>query len=295
MTIATRGSRLALWQAHHVQAQLADLGLTAELNVIKTQGDRVQHLGFDKLEGKGFFTKEIEDALLDGRADIAVHSLKDLPTDQPEGLTLAALSYRADVGDVICIHPASAAPGRPFQLAEGARIGTSSNRRKAQLRELHPGLVPVDIRGNVPTRLQKAISGELDAVVLAAAGLERLELDLSGLVIVRPSPREFVPAPGQGVMAIQTRAADTDLRRRLAPLHHVTVGECTNVERTVLNRLEGGCSMPLGVYCERDQLGNFHVWAALAEHESAPVRRVQISRSTHAGLAEEVVNSLTNS
>ena len=292
MTIGTRGSRLALWQAHYVQDQLAELGISAELQIIKTQGDRVQHLGFDKLEGKGFFTKEIEDQLIDGSIDIAVHSLKDMPTEHAPGLTFAALSYRASVNDVIVIHKDRAVAGKPFKLADGATIGTSSNRRKAQLRDLHPGIVPVDIRGNVPTRLNKARTGELDAVMLAAAGLERLELDLSDMVVVRPSPREFVPAPGQGVMAIQTRKDAIDIRKQLAPLHNVTVGECTNVERTVLNMMEGGCSMPLGVYCEQDQLGNYHVWAAYAKDEVSPVKRVQLSRSTHAGLADAVVSAL---
>lgn len=292
MIIGTRGSRLALWQAHFVQAQLKELGIDSELKIIKTQGDRVQHLTFDKLEGKGFFTKEIEDHLLDGSIDLAVHSLKDMPTEQPEGLTLAALSYRATVNDVIIINKDKAVPGKPFQLADGATVGTSSARRKAQLLDLHPGLKPVDIRGNVPTRLEKARSGEMDAVMLAAAGLERLELDLSDMVVIRPNPREFVPAPGQGVMAIQTRKDAMDVRKQLIPLHNVTVGECTNVERTILNLMEGGCSMPLGVYCEQDQLGNYHVWAALAETFNSPVRRVQLSRSTRAGLAEEVVAAL---
>ncbi|MFK8165486.1 MAG: hydroxymethylbilane synthase [Lewinella sp.] len=292
MIIGTRGSRLALWQAHFVQAQLKDLGIDSELKIIKTQGDKIQHLGFDKLEGKGFFTKEIEDHLLAGDIDLAVHSLKDMPTAQPEGLTLAALSYRADVRDVILIHKDKAVAGKPFRLADGATVGTSSNRRKAQLRELHPGLVPVDIRGNVPTRLEKARSGELDAVVLAAAGLERLELDLSDMVVVRPSPKEFVPAPGQGVMAIQTRKDAIPIRKQLAPLHNVTVGECTNVERTVLSMMEGGCSMPLGVYCDRDEVGNYHVWAAFAETHESEVKRVQLSLSTRDGLAERVVAAL---
>ena len=292
MIIGTRGSRLALWQAHFVQAELKKLGLDSELRIIKTQGDRVQHLGFDKLEGKGFFTKEIEDHLLAGDIDLAVHSLKDMPTSQPEGLTLAALSYRADVRDLILIHKDKAVEGKPFRLADGATIGTSSNRRKAQLRELHPGLVPVDIRGNVPTRLEKARSGELDAVVLAAAGLERLEIDLTDMVVVRPSPKEFVPAPGQGVMAIQTRKDDLALRKQLIPLHNVTVGECTNVEREVLSRMEGGCSMPLGVYCDRDANGFYHCWAAYAPTQHDPVVRVQVSQSTRAGLAEEVVKRL---
>lgn len=292
MIIGTRGSRLALWQAHFVQAQLKELGIESELKIIKTQGDKIQHLGFDKLEGKGFFTKEIEDHLLAGDIDMAVHSLKDMPTEQPEGLTLAALSYRADVRDLILINKDKAVEGKPFKLADGATIGTSSNRRKAQLKDLHPGLVTVDIRGNVPTRLEKARSGELDAVMLAAAGIERLELDLSDMVVVRAHPKEFVPAPGQGVMAIQTRKDAMDVRKQLIPLHNVTVGECTNVERSILNLMEGGCSMPLGVYCEQDQVGNYHVWAAYADSADSPVKRVQISRSTRAGLAKEVVETL---
>ena len=292
MKIGTRGSRLALWQAHFVQAELRKHGIESELEVIKTQGDRVQHLGFDKLEGKGFFTKEIEDALLAGRIDCAVHSLKDLPTNQPEGLVLAALSYRASVEDVILVHQDRAVKGKPFQLGNGATIGTSSNRRKAILNDLHPELIPVDIRGNVPTRMQKAVTGELDAVVLAAAGLERLEMDFTGLTVIRPSPREFVPAPGQGVMAVQAREDDIDMRKKLSLLHHPVVGECTNVERSVLNLMQGGCSMPLGVYCEKDQLGNYHVWAAYAPSATDPLLRVQISQSTRAGLPERVVESL---
>ena len=292
ITIGTRGSRLALWQARFVQAELEKHGIESRLEVIKTQGDRVQHLGFDKLEGKGFFTKEIEDALLAGHIDCAVHSLKDLPTNQPEGLVLAALSYRAAVGDTILVHPDRVVKGKPFGLGDHATIGTSSNRRKAILRDLHPGLLTVDIRGNVPTRMKKALSGELDAVVLAAAGLERLDLDLSELHVIRPSPREFVPAPGQGVMAVQTREEDIDMRKKLSLLHHPVVGECTNVERTVLNLMQGGCSMPLGVYCEKDQLGNYHVWAAYAETADRPLRRVQVSQSTRAGLPEAVVDAL---
>lgn len=292
MIIGTRGSRLALWQAHYMQDQLKALGHESELRIIKTQGDRVQHLTFDKLEGKGFFTKEIEDHLQASDVDLAVHSLKDMPTAQPEGLTLAALSYRADVRDLIIIHKDKAVPGKPFRLADGATIGTSSARRKAQLKDLHPGLVTVDIRGNVPTRLNKARSGELDAVMLAAAGLERLEIDLSDMVVVRPSPKEFVPAPGQGVMAIQTRKADIPLRKQLAPIHNLVVGECTNVEREVLSLMEGGCSMPLGVYCEQDGQANYHVWAAYAETSESPVKRVQVSQSTRAGLAEAVVKAL---
>ena len=290
--IGTRGSKLALWQANYVKSQLAAKGIESRLEIIKTQGDRIQHLGFDKLEGKGFFTKELEDALLDGRIDLAVHSLKDLPTQQPDGLCLAALSYRADPADCLLIHPEAHDPQQPFQLKAGARVGTSSARRKSQLLALYPGLEMVDIRGNVPTRANKARMAEVDAVVLAAAGIERLELELDGLIQVRLSPREFIPAPGQGVMAIQVKTDRIELRKELAILHQLEVGECTNVEREVLRLLEGGCQMPLGVHCELDQLGNFHVRAALADHWQAPIRRARLSQTTHAGLAEAIVQQL---
>lgn len=292
LTIGTRGSKLALWQAHFVQDQLAELGLDARLEIIKTKGDRIQHLSFDKLEGKGFFTKEIEEALLDGRVDLAVHSLKDMPTAQPEGLTLAALSYREDPADLLIIHPERADSNHPLSLPPGARVGTSSARRKAQLLALAPRATPVDIRGNVPTRLGKARDGEVDAVLLAAAGVARLDLDLSYFVSQRLHPHEFVPAPGQGVMAIQTRTDDLDLRRKLARLHDREVGDCTNVERNVLKGLDGGCQTPLGVHCYQDKAGNFRAFAALANRWDAPVKRVQLSQTTHAGLAEAIVNAL---
>ncbi|MEL6274019.1 MAG: hydroxymethylbilane synthase [Bacteroidota bacterium] len=292
LTIGTRGSKLALWQAEFIQRKLAEIGLESQLEIIKTQGDRVQHLGFDKLEGKGFFTKEIEEALLDKRVDLAVHSLKDLPTTQPEGLTLAALSYRADPADMLIIRPEAVVERATLSLGEGAKVGTSSARRKAQLRHLHSGVAAVDIRGNVPTRLSKAGTGEVDAVLLAAAGLERLALDLSHYKVIRLHPREFVPAPGQGVMAVQIRADDMELRRQLAALHNRTVGDCTNVERKVLQLLDGGCQTPLGVFCEMDANGNYHARAALAERWDAPVKLVRHSSSTFVGLAEELLRLL---
>ncbi|MEM7575021.1 MAG: hydroxymethylbilane synthase [Bacteroidota bacterium] len=290
--IGTRGSKLALWQANFIKDQLAEKGVESRLEIIKTQGDRIQHLGFDKLEGKGFFTKELEDALLEGRIDLAVHSLKDLPTQQPEGLCLAALSYRADPADCLLINPAAHDPQQPFQLKAGAKVGTSSARRKSQLLALYPGLELVDIRGNVPTRANKARTGEVDAVVLAAAGIERLQLELDGLIQVRLSPREFVPAPGQGVMAIQVKTNRLELRRELAVLHHTEVGECTNVERQLLSLLQGGCQMPLGVHCEQDPSGNFHARAALANDWQSPIKRARLSQTTHAGLAEALLQQL---
>jgi hydroxymethylbilane synthase len=292
LIIGTRGSKLALWQAHFVQRQLKEIGLESRLEIITTKGDRIQDLSFDKIEGKGFFTKEIEDALLDKRVDLAVHSLKDMPTTQPEGLTLAALSYREDPADLLIIRPEAVSEGATLSLADGAKVGTSSARRKAQLLRLNPKLVPVDIRGNVPTRIEKAKNGTVDAVLLAAAGIARLEIDLSYFVSHKLHPREFVPAPGQGVMAIQTRLDDKDLRKQLIKLHNQDTGICTNVERRVLQLLGGGCQTPLGVHCFRDKVGNYRAFAALADRWDAPVKMAHLSSSTHAGLAESVLAEL---
>ena len=289
LIIGTRGSKLALWQAHYTQAQLREAGIESELRIIKTQGDRIQHLTFDKLEGKGFFTKEIEDALLAGEIDLAVHSMKDLPTTAPAGLVITAVSYRANPADWLLVRPESYTPGARFGLADNSTVGTSSARRKAQIKDLHPTLTTQDVRGNVPTRIEKLRRGDFDGLLLAAAGLERLELDLSDLHIVKFHPREFVPAPAQGVLAFQTRQEDVATRRQLQHLHHTQVSAVTNVERKVLNLLDGGCQLPLGVYCELDTQGGYHVWAAYAESAEGPLQRCQLSSSTHDGLAERVI------
>lgn len=291
--IGTRGSQLALWQAHHLQAELSKINITSELVIIKTQGDRIQHLSFDKIEGKGFFTKELEDALLHEEVDLAVHSMKDLPTTSPEGLAVTGVSYREDPADWLLVRQDAAVPERVFALPPQARVGTSSARRKAQMRDFCPDIELLDIRGNVPTRIEKLKSGDFDAILLAAAGLSRLQLDLSGLHIVKFSPKEFVPAPAQGVLAYQVRENDLELRRALRPIHHPQVSARTNVERKVLQLMEGGCHLPLGVYCETDADGNYHVWAAMADEWNAPVRKTRISSSTSNGLPEQVVASLT--
>lgn len=291
ITIGTRGSKLALWQAHFTKNQLEQLGVTVELKIIKTKGDRIQHLSFDKIEGKGFFTKEIEDALLRGDIDMAVHSMKDMPTTSPEGLVLTAVSYREDPSDWLVLCPDCYVEGNLFKLKEGARVGTSSARRKAQLLSFRPDLELVDIRGNVPTRLNKLKSEDFDAIMLAGAGLTRLDIDLSEFHVVRLNPKEFVPAPAQGVLAFQTLAEDYDTRRLLKKIHHSEVARCTNIERKVLNLFDGGCHMPLGVYCEQDKLGNYHVWAAKAATWNTPVRYVKVSSSTSYGLAEKVIDA----
>ena len=281
-----------MWQAHYTQQQLKTAGIDSELAIIKTQGDRIQHLSFDKMEGKGFFTKEIEEALLRGDIDLAVHSMKDLPTRSPEGLAISAVSYRENPADWLVIRKETLEEGALFQLRKGAVVGTSSARRKAQILDFRPDIEIKDIRGNVPTRLRKLSEGQFDAIMLAAAGLTRLKLDLSGFHVVKFSPKEFIPAPAQGVLAWQARAEDKATRRALRHLHQSGVSAVTNIERQVLSLLDGGCQMPLGVYCERDGEGNYHLWAAKAEAWNTPVRKVRLSQSTNHLLAERAVEAL---
>ncbi len=290
--IGTRGSKLALWQAHYTQAQLAEVGIQSELVIIKTTGDQIQHLSFDKIEGKGFFTKEIEDALLRGDVDMAVHSMKDLPTTQPEGLAVTAVSYRENPADWLLVRPDAVDEGQLFKLKKNPVVGTSSARRKAQILDFRADSQIKDIRGNVPTRVEKLRHGEFDAILLAAAGLSRLELYLSDLHIIKFNPKEFIPAPAQGVLAFQTLKDDVEIRRLLQQIHHPAVSAVTNVERKVLKLLEGGCHLPLGVYCERDMQGNYHVYAAMAASWNAPLQRAQLSSSTSFNLAERVLAQL---
>ncbi len=290
--IGTRGSKLALWQADFLQAQLESIGVSATQTIIKTKGDKIQHLSFDKIEGKGFFTKEIEDALLRGDIDLAVHSMKDLPTTSPEGLVITAVSYRADPADWLVIRKEEVDETQVLKLKQQAIVGTSSARRKAQLLDFRKDVEIKDIRGNVPTRLQKLRDGQFDGILLAAAGLTRLELDLSEFVVIKLNPKEFVPAPAQGVLAFQTAKADKTTRRILKKIHHSDVATSTNIERRILQLLDGGCHMPLGAYCECDESGNFHVWAAKAETSNSPVAKVRLSSSTSFNLAEQVIELL---
>ena len=290
--IGTRGSQLALWQAHYTKDLLEKLGVEIELKIIKTKGDQIQHLSFDKIEGKGFFTKEIEDQLLNGEIDMAVHSMKDLPTTSPEGLVVTAVSYRENPADSLIINKNAFTEGKIMNLPEGAIVGTSSARRKAQLLHFRPDLNIKDIRGNVDTRLRKLKEEDYDAIVLAAAGFSRLEMDMSDYQVVTFNPKEFVPAPAQGVLAFQTRTDDLGTRRVLKEIHRTDVASCTNVERKALNLIEGGCHTPVGIYCERDANGYYHAWAAMADRWDSPVRRVQISSSTTHNLAEQIVEKL---
>lgn len=250
--IGSRGSDLALWQANHVKRQLEALGAEVSITIIKTQGDQIQHLSFDKLEGKGFFTKEIEQALLENTIDLAVHSHKDLETTPPEGLVIAAVSEREHPADVLLIHPSAVDSTQFWNLKTGAVVGTSSARRKSQLVGFRDDVEIKDLRGNVPTRLKKVVDGEYDAILLAKAGLDRLNLDLSAVHVEVLDPETFIPAPAQGVLALQIRESDNELMDFLQAMNHAEVQSKIELERTVLNRMQGGCQLPLGVYCPEE-------------------------------------------
>ena len=246
MKIGTRGSQLARWQAEWVRARLAEQGVPAELVVIKTQGDAEVDRPLHELEGKGFFTKEIEEALLDGRIDVAVHSLKDLPTALPAGLALAAIPKRHDPRE-------SLVGGTSLtDLPAGTRIGTSSLRRIAQVRFLRPDLQVVPLRGNVPTRVRKVETRDgLDAALLAIAGLERLELGKKASLV---DPLDVMPAPGQGALGIEIRGDDRATRKALAPLHDRASAVAVRAERALLAALGGGCQAPVAAWVDHDRL-----------------------------------------
>jgi hydroxymethylbilane synthase len=288
LIIGTRGSDLALWQAHFVKNSLAEIGIAAELKIIKTQGDTILNLRLDKLEGKGFFTKELEEELLNGSIDIAVHSHKDLPTTHPAGLIIAAVSEREDPSELLLILKDCVDVQQKLSVKFGGTVGTSSNRRKAQLLAFRPDLEVEDLRGNVPTRIQKLRDEDYDAIMIAKAGVSRLGIDLSEFYVEELDPMEFIPAPAQGVLAIQIRENDTDLAELLKPLHHAAVAKEIAVERKVLQLFEGGCHMPLGCYCRKE--GNiYEVWTSKAVDGDDFPDRLFLASSSTKGLAEKIV------
>lgn len=249
LKLGTRGSALARWQAEWVRATLARSGVPATLAIIQTRGDAEVDRPLHELDGKGFFTKEIEQALLEGRIDVAVHSLKDLPTELPAGLALGAVPERADPSEALVTRAAGITS--IAGLGPGARIGTSSLRRAAQIRHLRADLDVVPLRGNVPTRVRKVTEGKdgLDAALLAGAGLERLAL--GDRVAARLDPLEVMPAPGQGALGLEIRAADANARAALAPLHDPEAAAHVAAERGLLAALEGGCQAPVAAYSGR--------------------------------------------
>lgn len=242
--IASRGSTLALWQAHHVQARLRALRPDADvgIEVIHTTGDRITDVPLAMIGDKGLFTKEVDNALLDGRAHVAVHSFKDVPTRIPDGLALAAVLEREDPRDAFL--PAPDAPRTLAELPAGANVGTSSLRRRALLLAARPDIVIQDLRGNLDTRLQKLQEGRYDAIILALAGLRRFGRESAAGEAL--GPPHWLPAAGQGALALVARADDTATLELLARLDHATTRAATAAERAFLAALEGGCQIPIG-------------------------------------------------
>jgi hydroxymethylbilane synthase len=274
LRIGSRGSQLALWQANHVAALLRGQGHSVEIEIIKTTGDRLQEVTFAQVGSKGMFTKEIEEALAEGRVDLAVHSLKDLPTELPEPFALAATPPRVDPRDAfVSVKYLSLAA-----LPQGARVGTSSQRRRAQLKALRPDIEAVEFRGNVDTRLRKLAEGQVDAILLASAGLDRLEK--TEWVRERLEPKDFCPAAGQGSLGIETRKDDAATIKAVAFLNDADTRFAVTVERAALAALGGGCQVPIGIHCrpcpERSVGGGewFEIFAVVADPATGAEVRV---------------------
>jgi len=263
IVIGSRGSQLALWQARHISACLEKLGVETRLEIIKTTGDKITDVPLAQVGGKGLFTKEIEEALLAGAIDLAVHSLKDMPTGLPAGLTLAAIPEREDPRDALI--------GKPLaELGAGAKVGTSSLRRAAQLHALGRGLVTENLRGNVDTRLRKLDEGHYDAIVLAAAGLRRLGWAERIRELIDPAV--MCPAAGQGALAIETRDDGGAAYQVAGKLNHPATNAAVTAERALLQTLEGGCQVPIGAHA-RFEGPVLHLIAMVASPDGARILR----------------------
>jgi hydroxymethylbilane synthase len=288
LRIGSRGSQLALWQANHISALLRARGHEVEIEIIHTTGDKITDVplamvGTKGGSGKGIFTKEIEEALAAGRVDLAVHSLKDLPTELAPGFEIAAITEREDPRDAFC----SRLYVTVEDLPQGARVGTSSLRRQAQLKAIRPDLDIHPLRGNVDTRLRKLEQGEHDAIILAAAGLKRLgKTELIKQII---SAEIMCPAAGQGALGIEIRLGDADTRQHLAFLNDPAARAATTCERALLNRLGGGCQVPIGAFAEMRH-GKLHLEAIVADPDGSKLLRE--SRDGNVNDPEELGNAV---
>jgi hydroxymethylbilane synthase len=285
LRIGSRGSQLALWQANHISGLLREQGHQVELEIIKTTGDKITDVALAKVGTKGMFTKEIEEALAEGRIDLAVHSLKDLPTEVPAGFEIAAITKRENPRDVFCSRKFSSID----ELPRGARVGTSSLRRQAQLKAFRPDLDIYPLRGNVDTRLRKLEAGEYDAVILAAAGLTRLgKTELIKQVI---SPEVMCPAAGQGALGIEIRTRDLQTKQHLTFLDDSAARATTTCERALLNKLGGGCQVPIGAFAEMGK-GKLHLDAIVAHPDGSKLLRESQEGSDPTRLGEAVGETL---
>jgi hydroxymethylbilane synthase len=272
ITIATRESLLALWQAEYVRSELQRVhpGLEVRLLGMTSRGDQLLDVPLAKVGGKGLFVKELETALLDGSADIAVHSMKDVPMTFPEGLRLGVICEREDPRDAFVSNHYESLDDLPA----GSVVGTSSLRRECQVREARPDLTVRFLRGNVQTRLRKLDEGEYDAIILATAGLLRLELDAR--IRQRIPDTQSLPAGGQGAVGIELRSDDRELLELLAPLHHQASAQCVTAERALNRRLEGGCQVPIACYAQHVDDGR-QLWlrGLVGEPDGSRVLRVE--------------------
>jgi hydroxymethylbilane synthase len=283
--IGSRGSQLALWQSNHIATLLRAQGHEVGIATITTTGDRLQAVPFARVGSKGMFTKEIEEALADGAIDLAVHSLKDLPTELDARFVIAAVTERVDPRDVFV----STRFASMDELPAGARVGTSSLRRQSQLRARWPRLEYVEFRGNVDTRLRKLSEGQIDAAVLAAAGLDRLER--TEWVRERFSADVLCPAPGQGALAIECRAANDRTRKVLASLDHAESRFAVTAERVALAALGGGCQVPIGAYCRREG-DAYRISGCVSSPDGAMVLRAEMHGSDAPSLGADLADAL---
>jgi hydroxymethylbilane synthase len=285
LRIGSRGSQLALWQANYISALLRERGHEVELEIIKTTGDKITDVALAKVGTKGMFTKEIEEALAEERIDLAVHSLKDLPTELSPGFEIAAITTRENPLDVLCSSKYTSIEDLP----RAARVGTSSLRRQAQLKGVRPDLDTHPLRGNVDTRLRKLEGGEYDAIILAAAGLNRLgKTQLVRQVI----PAEVMcPAAGQGALGIEIRAGDSVTRQHIDFLDDAASRTATTCERALLNKLGGGCQVPIGAFAEVRN-GRLHLEAIVADPDGSKVLRESRDGSDPVQLGESVGETL---
>jgi hydroxymethylbilane synthase len=285
LRIGSRGSQLALWQARHISDLLRARGHTMELEIIKTTGDKITEVALAKVGTKGMFTKEIEEALIENQVDFAVHSLKDLPTELSTDFEIAAITAREDPRDVFCSVKFASIEALPRQ----ANVGTSSLRRQAQLKALRPDLEIHPVRGNVDTRLRKLESGDYDAVVLAAAGLNRL--GKTQLVRQLIPVEVMTPAAGQGALAIEIRNGDTATRAIVAFLDDAAARATTTCERALLSKLGGGCQVPIGAFAEV-QGGRIRLNAVVARPDGTKVLREAHEGDDPVRLGREVGDTL---
>ena len=285
LRIGSRGSQLALWQANYISVLLREYGHEVELEVIKTTGDKITDVALAKVGTKGMFTKEIEEALADGRVDLAVHSLKDLPTELSSEFEIAAITKRENPHDVFCSRKYASVD----ELPQRAHVGTSSLRRQAQLKAIRPDLDIHPLRGNVDTRLRKLEAGEYDAVILAAAGLNRLgKTELIRQVI----PAEVMcPAAGQGALGIEIRTGDIATRECLEFLDDSAARATTTCERALLNKLGGGCQVPIGAFAEVSN-GGLHLNAIVAHPDGSKILRESKEGNDPVRLGNEVGETL---